>query len=127
MYSKIFFSYTLRDNEVTVEILLELKNKFKDFTAFDTYFDILDNHASNHQEYVYQALSESNVLCLIKTSGINESTWVSKELLIAEMRNMPIIEICKKELAEILSSTSKDDFWDCLKIKQIIRVVQGNR
>lgn len=124
MHNRIFFSYTLRDNEVTAEILLKLKNKFKDFTTLDTYFDILDNHAPNHQEYVYQALSESYVLCLIKTSGINESAWVSKELLIAKMRNMPIIEICKKELSEILNSASKNDFEGCLKIKQIIHVAQ---
>lgn len=126
MQSKIFFSYTLRDDEITVETLLKLKSKFKEFTEFETYFDILDNYAPNHQGYVYQAISESSILCLIKSSGINKSVWVSKELFIAEMRNMPIIEISRKELAEILKSTSKEDFGNCSIIKQIFCAVYGD-
>ncbi len=122
---KSFFSYTLSDSEIDVEILLKLKQKFKDFAELETYFDILDNHSSNHQEYVYKALAESDVLCLIKTSGINESVWVSKELLIAQMRDIPIIEIWKKELSQILSSSSKDIFLNAQKSKKLFTRHKG--
>jgi len=125
VHKKIFFSYTLSDSEIDVEILLKLKQKFKDFTEIETYFDILDNHSLNHQEYVYKMLAESDALCLIKTSEINKSVWVSKELLIAKEREIPIIEIWKKELLQILSISSKDIFLKCIKVKEIIHTVQG--
>lgn len=125
MYSnKIFFSYTLRDSEINKELLFKLKNKFGDFAKVETYFDILDNCSVNHQEYVYNVLAESNILCLIKSSGINTSTWVIEELCIAKKRNMPIIEINIRDIKQILNSTSRDEFLKNLKVKEIMHEIQ---
>ena len=118
--NKIFFSYTLRDSEINIDILLSIKNKFRDYSTVETYFDILDNCSPDHQGYVYKVLEESNILCLIKSSDVNSSSWVGKELYIARQRNIPIIEINKKDINQILNCNSRDEFMKNSKVEEMI-------
>lgn len=123
MCAKIFFSYTLRDGEISKDILLKIKQQFERFSELETYFDLLDNHSTNHQEYVYNVLASANILCLIKSPAINVSTWVKKELRVAKIRNLPIVEISKKEVKQIVNNKTKNEFINHPKIKEIMNSI----
>lgn len=123
MCAKIFFSYTLRDGEISKDILLKIKQQFERFSELETYFDLLDNHSTNHQEYVYSALANANILCLIKSPAINVSIWVRKELYVAKIRNLPIVEISKKEVVQIVNNKTKNEFINHPKIKEIMNSI----
>lgn len=118
----IFFSYTLKDNEINSDILQKIKKTFSILENVQTYFDILDNHSINHQDYVFKALTEANILCLIKSSNINTSCWVNKEIEFAKKRNLPIIEINRKDIEEILASKTKQELLANKKVKMMMDI-----
>ena len=49
---KIFFSYTLKSQDLSVDLLKKIKKKISKLTNIDTYIDILDNNEKEHQDYV---------------------------------------------------------------------------
>lgn len=119
---KIFFSYTLRDKEINSDILQKVKKVFSLLENVQTYFDIFDNHSINHQDYVFKALSEANILCLIKSSNINTSCWVNKEIEFAKKRNLPVIEIDIKDIKEILASKTQQELLANEKVKMMMNI-----
>lgn len=121
---KIFFSYTLRDKEINIDILQKIKIAFSQLNYVQTYFDIFDNHSINHQDYVFKALTEANILCLIKSSNINTSCWVNKEIEFAKRRNLPVIEISRKDIEEILSSKTQQELLANEKVKMMMDISQ---
>ena len=58
----IFFSYTLKDNEINSDILQKIKKTFSILENVQTYFDILDNHSINHQDYVFNRKDIEEIL-----------------------------------------------------------------
>ena len=88
---RVFISYTMRRNDVDYRFLCNLKQALSSYDSIETYIDKLDNHASNHQEYVINTLCLSDVVLLLKTPNVNTSKWVQKELGIAIEYNIPII------------------------------------
>ena len=117
---KIFFSYTLRDCELNVEILTELKEKIEQIKGVTTYFDIIDNTAIDHQKKVYEELVASDLVCLLKTKGIESSSWVGKELEIAREKKMKIVEMDTKDINLILCDKSKEELEKILKEKKLL-------
>lgn len=99
---RLFISYTMKDGEVTIEILCELKKQLSSFQDIDSYIDIIDNHDKNHQSYVIKKLNNSNVILLIKSSMINKSDWVNTELKVAKKKHIPIVIIELSELKKYL-------------------------
>lgn len=121
---KIFFSYTLRDKEINSEILQKIKKAFSLLKNIETYFDIFDNHSINHQDYVFKTLNEANMLCLVKSSNINTSCWVNKELEFAKKRNLPVIEISRKDIDEILTSKTQEELLINEKVKMMMDILE---
>lgn len=122
----IFFSYTLRDKEINIDILQNLKKAFSQLDYVQTYFDIFDNNSINHQDYVFKALTEADILCLIKSSNINTSCWVNKEIEFAKRRNLPVIEISRKDMEEILSSKAQQELLANEKVKMMMDILESN-
>lgn len=90
---RVFISYTMRDNQLTLEILARLKKMLQKFEV-DTFVDLIDNTISReHQKDLYKWLISADYLYLIETTETYHSPWVKKELDIANKFNIPIIKI----------------------------------
>lgn len=97
---KLFLSYTLRDNELSHEDLVKIKEKFSKNNF--VYIDALQE--TTNQKQVEDNLKSSDKLIIIETSGIDNSPWVKKEISIAKQYRIPIEryrykEILKEELS----------------------------
>lgn len=105
----VFCSYTLRDGLLTVDSLKDIKKLLSEYAQI--YIDILDNDSINKQERVIKELVNSNILLVLRTPMISESTWVTKEYNIAIECNIPIIEVDANNInnmSEVLINTFKN-------------------
>lgn len=104
MNHRVFISYTLRDNEITVELLGNLKEASK-LRGIDTFIDIIDNNNSaQHQDNIYRYIANADCLYLIETQRIYQSKWVIKELNFAKMLNIPIVKASLQDVQLFLTS-----------------------
>lgn len=90
---KIFVSYTMADGLVTVGSLKKLAYKLK--CLGEIYIDILDNDSSEEmkQERVEMELTSSDLVILVDSPKVMQSSWVEKELLLAKKKSLPIIKL----------------------------------
>ena len=86
----IFVSYTTRNNEVTVNSLINFSNKVNSFGKI--FVDLLDNNSLDKQGRIIEELEKSDILVLIKSNSTYNSEWVKLELEIANKINIPVIE-----------------------------------
>lgn len=121
---KIFFSYTMKDKDISEELLKEVKDTFNKLDNVETYFDIFDNHSLNHQDYVYKSLNSSNLLCLIKSPDAPFSCWVKKELEEAKKIALPVVEIEKGDIKEILNTKTQEELLNNEKVKEILKAMK---
>ena len=109
---RVFVSYTMRGNGVSVELLQSLKNRLNKHGLIETYIDILDNSGEDHQAYVEEQLRKANVVLLIKSDDIESSTWVKRELSIAREYNIPILVLSLEQLKSITDAKSDMDWLE---------------
>ena len=110
----VFISYTLRGNEISRELLSNLKLKLKDF-AIDTYIDLLDNDKiEGHQAYVFAKLAESDMLLLIQSAQVYHSVWVREELKYASKLGKPILPVSLCDIRKMLTLPSVNFSWSNL-------------
>ncbi len=103
MRQRIFISYTMRDNELTIEILAQLKEMLQKLEV-DTFVDVIDNRISQeHQRKLYKWLISADYLCLIETTETYHSPWVKKELDLANRLNIPIIKISLSDIEHFIA------------------------
>ncbi len=95
----IFVSYTTRNNEVTINSLVDLSNKLNSFGK--VFIDLLDNDSADKQQRVIDELERSDLLILIKSLSTLDSEWVTYEVIRAKDLNIPIIELSISELDDI--------------------------
>ena len=88
---RIFVSYTLRDEFLSIEVLQYFEAAFSKLGV--PYIDILHNKSSDPQEHVIRVLRQSEVFCALITPKYFESDWVQLELNIAIQKHIPIIAI----------------------------------
>lgn len=88
---KIFVSYTTMSEEITVKKLEIIKRRLEEFSC--PYIEILDKNSSKTQENVINELKSSDILLLLKTDRISESSWVKLEIDYAYEKKIPIISI----------------------------------
>ena len=86
----IFVSYTTRNNEVTINSLIDFSNKISSFGKI--FIDLIDNNSEDKQSRVVEELKKAEILILIKSKSIFNSEWVKFELDSANEMNIPIIE-----------------------------------
>lgn len=109
---RVFISYTMRDNQLTLEILVRLKKMLQKF-EIDTFVDLIDNRISQeHQRKLYEWLISADYLYLIETTETYHSPWVKKELDIANRLNIPIIKISFSDIEHFIARPI-----DALRIK----------
>ncbi|MEG0283247.1 MAG: TIR domain-containing protein [Erysipelotrichales bacterium] len=116
--SKVFFSYTRRDNTITKEFLKKLKNDIpKD--KIETFIDLLDNKSSKKQKEVFNQLSTSNLMIVIQTDSTYESEWVNAELNLAKQKKIPTYILGFKDICKFVNSIKVDDLENVLKDKNL--------
>ena len=85
---KIFISYTMKDNEISIAFLNNIKEKYQNFV--NIYIDKLCDLSS--QDSVLNELSTSDIVLLLNTQNIFNSKWVKLELDYAKSLGIPIIK-----------------------------------
>lgn len=85
---KVFISYTLRDENVTIEKLQALKRQMP--LSCDSFVDIIDNDSVDKQARVDKELLECDSFMQVKSPTIGESDWAFYEIMRAWMRMIPV-------------------------------------
>lgn len=93
---KIFISYTLRDNNLTIEKLQALKRQMS--LDCDSFVDIIDNDSKDRQARVERELHGCNKLIQISSPRLLESPWALHEFFEASTRKIPIDRIDVKSI-----------------------------
>lgn len=88
---KVFVSYTLRDESITIDKLNALKRQLS--LDYDSFVDIIDNKSDDKQARVDWELEHSKRMLLLKSDKNKESNWVMHELFRAYSLKLPIAEI----------------------------------
>jgi len=99
----IFVSYTTRNNEVTIDALINFSNKINSFGKI--FIDLIDNDSIDKQGRIITELGSTDLLILIKSESILNSEWVKFELETAIKLKIPVIEF---NIIEIESLTKKE-------------------
>lgn len=87
----IFVSYTTRDKIIDRQLLEDASEVLSKHGTF--YIDLLHNESLDKQAYVGHMLSQSNVVVLIESFSIRESSWVQWELREAERLGIPVLYV----------------------------------
>ena len=87
----IFLSYTLRDNQISVEDLAGFKKKAEILPGLRIYVDIIDNKNRNDpQSEVYRQLEAANCVWIVNSASIDASPWAKREISLAQERKKPV-------------------------------------
>lgn len=108
----IFVSYTTRDKVIDRQLLEDASEVISGYGKF--YIDLLHNDSQNKQAHVGHMLSQSDILVLIESCSIKESSWVQWELCEAERIGIPVLYIPamsnKKEILKNIRFKLDSDF-----------------
>ena len=108
----IFVSYTTRDKVIDRQLLEDASEILSAYGSF--YIDLLHNDSQDKQAYVCHMLSQSDVLVLIESCSIKESSWVLWELCEAERIGIPVLYIpamsSKKEILKNIRFKLNSEF-----------------
>lgn len=88
---KIFVSYTVRDKEITPDVLYQFSQNIR--CLGNVFVDLLDNDSEDKQKRVISELKSSDLIVLIKSASIFSSKWVQFELEMGNNLQIPIVEI----------------------------------
>ncbi|WP_071836928.1 TIR domain-containing protein [Terrimonas ferruginea] len=97
---KIFVSYTTLDKEINKEFLLNLYCLLRPWS--EVFIDLINNDSVCKQDRVLEELRTCNVLILIVSPNVWHSKWVNFELSKARSRGIPIIEISRMFLLNLM-------------------------
>lgn len=95
----IFVSYTTRNNEVTINSLINFSKKISSLGKI--FIDLIDNNSNDKQGRIIEELKKTELLILIKSKSSFESKWVKLELENAGKLKIPIVEFDIKELEDL--------------------------
>lgn len=93
---KIFISYTIRDEIINVDFLLNIERRINAIGS--PFIDLLHNDSLNKQARVFNELMNSDIFILLKTKEILNSEWVEKEISLANKIKIPIFEFEYEQL-----------------------------
>jgi hypothetical protein len=95
----IFVSYTTRNNEVTIDSLINFSNKISPFGKI--FIDLIDNNSNDKQGRINEELKKTELLILIRSKSSLHSEWVKFELESAEKLKIPVIEFDIAEMDDL--------------------------
>lgn len=95
----IFFSYTTRNSEVTIDSLVNFSKRISSFGK--VFIDLIDNNSKDKQKRIVDELEKTELLILIKSQSTFNSEWVKFEIKSAEKLNIPIIEFDISEIEDL--------------------------
>ena len=106
---KIFLSYTLKGNDVTISFLNKLRT-WLEAKNLTTYIDFLDNeyNAANFQKKLEAELLSSDIFLIVNSARYEESHWANIELQAAIKANLEIINIEKRTLEALMQTKDFD-------------------
>ncbi|MGS0695388.1 hypothetical protein [Shewanella sp. 0m-4] len=108
----IFVSYTTRDKIINRQLLEDASEVLSTYGNF--YIDLLHNDSLDKQAHVRHMLSQSNLLVLIESCSIKESSWVQWELREAERIGIPVLYVPamsnQKEIIKNIRFTLDSEF-----------------
>ena len=99
----IFVSYTTKDSEVTLHRLNEISIKLRQIGY--VYIDIIHNNSQDKQKRVFEELDNSDVIILIISNNVYNSTWVIKETERAYKQFTPIVPFTINEIINSKTET----------------------
>lgn len=102
---KSFVSYTLKDPEVTMDLLLAYKRQQP--LNVDTFVDVLDNDSISRQDRVNAELYAADDIHLINSPSVLTSTWVKYELYIAQKEGKPVKYVQPSSITKIQDTMTK--------------------
>ena len=102
---KRFVSYTLKDPEVTTNLLYAYKRQQP--LNVDTFVDVLDNDSVSRQDRVNAELYAADDLHLINSPSVLASIWVQYELHIARREGKTIKYIQPSSITKIQETMTK--------------------
>lgn len=85
---KVFISYTMRDENVTIKKLQALKRQMP--LSCDSFVDIIDNDSEDRQARVDKELWECDSFMQVRSPSIGESDWALYETMRAWTRMIPV-------------------------------------
>jgi len=88
---RIFVSYTTRDTVISENFLRWVSNQLN--ASDKSFIDILHNDSKNSQSRVEKELHSADILLLLDSDSIKDSSWVNWELQQAKVLGIPIIKI----------------------------------
>ena len=137
MKPKIFFSYTLRGNDLSYSTLKEIKKRFIKINIYEAYIDRIDNEIpntdnihvgsvdmsdanlyNNYQKKVIRNLLDSEIHCILESDEIENSEWVSYE---KKLRSENIKNVRKMITLKI----RKEDWQDFIKLEKTENIMQS--
>lgn len=89
--AKIFVSYTLKDGDVSFEILKQLNQIL--VSKYDVFIDLLHNDSDDPQKRVMDELRKADFIIIIESKATYVSQWVQKELMVARYYKIPMLTI----------------------------------
>ena len=100
---KIFFSYTLKDGNVSKDFLLNLRLWTKN-QGVDSYIDILDNdyNEKEFQKKLESILRKCDTFCKIDSELYDTSKWTKKEVQVAKQHKLNYFTYSPNELKKFL-------------------------
>lgn len=103
MKKKIFFSYALRDKNINMSFLIELRNWVL-HQGYDCYIDFLDNdyNENGFQKQLIRMLKTCDVFFRIDSEEYLASKWAKKELEEAEANNIQIVSLSSEQLQKAM-------------------------
>jgi len=106
---KVFVSYTMRDSYITKHLLTCVERGINSHSQ--SYIDVLHNDSVLKQLRVENELISSDLMVLIGSESVHESTWVQRELQLAEKHAIPMIRVNVNE------SMSAESIMDKLSLE----------
>jgi hypothetical protein len=109
----IFVSYTTRNNEVTIQSLINFSNKICQLG--NIFIDLINNNSEDKQGRVVEELKKTELLILIKSKSTLNSEWVKFEVNSANKMNIPIVEFDITDIDKL----SEQEIWSKILMMRV--------
>lgn len=103
MRYRVFISYSLRGDGLSVEALSRIKRYLEATGIIQAYVDILDNeYGDAYQQRVIDELKSSCLVLAICSQAASRSQWVQLEMRIAQRRGIPVLRVSEQLVSNLL-------------------------
>lgn len=87
----MFICYTMRDSYINEKLFLDIQEGLE-FNYY-LFIDAINNDSDDKQERVIRELMMADVIIVINSKSIEESSWAQHEISLAKIHNKKIIMV----------------------------------